>query len=305
MVPFPVSSPQDPFARISVRVGSATLWPTVRSTHELGNASYSLKQYAMDWFGHFGAPNKLYRTRPNRWEAYGPMTRLDVGSRSAFHGRDWSGAEAASLVTLGTHIELRVLNGHLGPMKTAAILRGISPVSAFDALALARRPLVDWNWSLQSGWLPNATQSRKLGHLRRGIHGKDSRRTARALEGFPVLRGWSLDCAGSNVPGRNAQRIRIALYRSLDLNTTLEIDIAQGKEPGTERRRQIPPGPMFSLRRAGIEGAQYFRSAPLKWAKILLNIGATTVEVTVPPGRSSLLEDRRTAHSILDVDYAR
>src|SRR5580698_5881510 len=76
LVPFPVHEVGAGTDQIDVRPATTDSWATVRSEHSLGGAHLRVKQYAMDWLGHFSAPNKLYSTRTGRWALYGPTAQI-------------------------------------------------------------------------------------------------------------------------------------------------------------------------------------------------------------------------------------
>ena len=78
LVPFPVHEIGIPEEKVEVRSGTAERWSTVRSERSLGAVRFAVKQYAMDWLGHFSAPNKLYSTRTGRWALYGPTRQVLV-----------------------------------------------------------------------------------------------------------------------------------------------------------------------------------------------------------------------------------
>jgi hypothetical protein len=296
LVPFPLFQLPGPTQNVTVRLGSRSVWPSVRTTHRRAGVTYTVKQYAMDWFGHFGAPNKMYCTRPDDWEPYGATTDLGLDPKSAFHGRDWTGSEAASLVTLGVHIELRVTAGALGQEGARQFFREVRPLNPIASRELSRRPLTDWNWTLQAESVPNSIQGERFSLLRWAPYQAGDRAEERSVEA-PKLQGWKPDSIGIPADPAGTRATTILLYRSEDLETTLELTLSRPSDsvaPGA-----IPQPPMFASPSSELDRIRIYRSPAFRWAKAFVGLGSTSAELTIPPGRSTPQGNERMVQSIV------
>lgn len=279
LVPFPVFVPPGSPESISVRLGTVSRWPSVRTTHRSSETSYSVKQYAMDFFGGFSGPNKLFTTTEARWASYAPITELDVGSGSAFHGQEWDGIEGASLVRLSTHVEIRVRTGRLGPRRAEQIFRDVSPLNAPDAIERASRALSVWNWSVASHDIPGSASNAE----RRGLlwsPGEAAR--GRGSGALKEARGWHLDSVAR--PGNGPSHVVRALWRSNDLHETLEIVRLPPGAPPSRGRSPLPP--LFDESLAPAEHIRGIRSSLLRSAWYLVDRAEDSLRVVIPPSRS-------------------
>lgn len=283
LVPFPVHEVALAVERIEVCPASTERWATVRSEHTLRGARFAVKQYAMDWFGHFSAPNKLYSTKTGHWALYGPTTQLPVDRGTAFHGFDWQGREAASLATLGMHVEVRALEGALGPEGAEEALRGIRPLDPERAKELAPRPLAAGNWSLQPGHsVPGSSAASPA--IRWTAIVDEAAREWGARVAPPALPGWSIDSLGVTGTHR-AGNLRL-LYRSADLHAVLEVVHAVGPT-AHHWTGQRPSPPLFEAAVCGVPGVLAMTAAPLDWSIYTTRAGDRSLKVVVPPGRST------------------
>jgi hypothetical protein len=289
LVRFPVFQTGDEPTEISVRPESGTKWSTVRSLQRDGSTIYSLKQYAMDYFGHFGAPNKLYTTKPDRWALYGPTVKLRAKDGSAFHGREWDGIEGASLVTHGIHAELRVVHGRLGAKRSQRILNSLVAVSDFEVHKYDSTPLCRWNWTL--GHL-NRRPARKnwVGQRIKWIlEPFGLQETIRGVLPFHSLTGWEFDCAGvSRTPVRPLVRF---FLRSKDRSTALEGTYSEGAHSKIPSAGGPMP-PMFEELDALPPQVWGMRSPMLRWARYRVSGPKGQLAVAIPPGRSIPSKDR-------------
>ncbi len=288
-VPFPVFAPPDRPLSITVRRGTRWRWPTVRTTHRVGSVFYSMKQYSMDYFGHFSAPNKLYTTKPETWAPYAPVTELDVGFGSAFHGSEWDGVEGGSLVAYATHIEIRVRKGSLGPMKMEQVFRGLAPPNNADALDRASRPLQAWNWSVSGRRIPRSPSNEGTVGLVWAPWGESRARSAVAGIGPTAIEGWRLDTIA--LRPRASQRIVRTLWRSADLNSVMETVRVPPTRPGLTRPWPLPP--LFNVPSSPQADVRGIRSSTLRWAYYEVSRLTGGLRVVIPPGWSEPRRDRR------------
>ncbi len=289
LVPFPLFVPRHRPLAVTVRRTSRRRWPTVRTTHRYGTVLYAMKQYAMDYFGHFSAPNKLYATTPQAWVPYAPITPLEVRHGSAFHGREWDRIEGGSLVSLGMHVEVRVHKGALGPRGMRAVLDGLSRWDRRDALARAGRPLSYWNWSVSRRRIPTASSNEETAGLVWRPWEGPGLAPATAPRTSAVIEGWRPDSVAYR-PGEG-RRIARALWRSEDLNAVLEVIRLPPRGSGASSGWPLPP--LFELPGAARPPVRGVRSRTLRWAYYEFDTGRETFRVVVPPGRSGVLRDRQ------------
>jgi hypothetical protein len=300
LVPFPVFVPGDPALTITTRPATRSRWASLRTTHQVESVRFSMKQYAMDYFGHFSAPNKLYTTKPDHWTTYAPITELGVGDGSAFHGREWDGVEGGSLVRLATHIEVRVQKGYLGPRKIERILGELSPLDRRDAVARASRPLSLWNWSVSGRRIPGSSQTAETSGLG-WIPGEST--YVRGSTGAPArttVQGWSLDSVAFR-PQDTRSTVR-TLWRSTDLNSVLEVTFIRDTHHAQSQLAPLPP--LFDCPLTITDRIRGIRSSVLRWAHYEVCHSTGTFRVVIPPGRSELTRDRHLLRE-LTVEWPR
>lgn len=297
LVRFPVFQTAGEPSEISIRPESRTEWSTVRTLHHEGSTVFSVKQYAMDYLGHFGAPNKLYMTKPDRWELYGPTVMLRVASGSAFHGREWDGIEGASLVTHGIHVEVRVLHGRMGAEGSERFLNSLAAVSDASVRKFDHMPLCLWNWTLRRPSNPptGADQTR---HRTRWIVDLGA---VRDLIGrgrsFPTIPRWSFDCAGIRRI-RGGPLIRFFL-RSEDRNTILEGAYSEGCRSSI-RGALWPHPPLFKELAKPALQVWGMRSPMMRWAHYLVSEPNRHLAIVIPPGSSISKKDRQLVQLLRD-----
>ena len=296
LVGFPLFRTWDTPSEILVRLETDEKWATVRSCHRVGSVDFTSKQYAMDYFGHFAAPNKLYTTKPDHWRVYGATSVLRVTAGSAFHGRECDGTEAASFVSHGVHVELRVKHGRLGPRRTGRFYSALVPVSKKVMRTFDLLPLRSWNWSLRHRRIPGAAASPATGSLQWSeytSHGLASLGVPRLPVAVP---GWIPDSLGLTRPGRGvAARM---LYRSHDRDSTLELLVERGPIR-TRGRSRSPRPPLFDERPVISRGITGRRSSLFQWAYYSGKASGTKFTLVIPPGRSEVASDRHLVDAVV------
>ena len=257
---------------------------------------FNAKQYAMDYFGHFGAPNKLYTTRPGRWQVYGFTSELQVAEGSAYHGREWDGTEGASFASHGIHVELRVKHGRLGPTRAERFLRGLVPVSRKVMRSYDRLPLTSWNWSLRHRRIPGGAANPAT-HSLQWSQSTSSGLASLGVQQPPLaVPGWRLDCLA--IARKDWGVSARLLYRSQDRNSILELVVDRGlRRTRVAGRRPRPP--LFDERPLIARGITGVRSRLLRWAYYFGNTHGTKFTVVIPPGRSETASDSHVVDGVV------
>ena len=304
LVPFPVSVPPGRAHEILVRPERGDVWSTVWSTHVTGSATIRVKQFAFDWLEHIGWPVNLWHTGlgEHRWDTYGPTTRLDVGPRSAFHGRDYERNEAGSLVIHTVHSEFRVTSGQLGPEAMAATFKETREALPKVASTLARRPLCLWNWSLRSGGFPLYRRPPTLSRYRwYSTHDLGSEAWGKPLS-IPDIPGWAFDSWGvANLPGGN--RSSCILLRSSDSHSVMKVTFSEGEPSGGTNAFSPPLSPLFQTTEQRVEGipVSSFTSPILETSVSRASLPTGVLEVTIPPGFAESRSDEEILTALIRV----
>lgn len=296
MVPFPVQSPPGKVEEISVRPESGEGWATVRSVHRVPDAVLRVKQLAFDWLEHFGWPVNLWHSGlgEHRWDTYGPTTHLEVGPPSAFHGRDYEGKEAGSLVSRTVHLEFRVIEGQLGPQGMADIFRETHDAASAVASVLAGRPLCLWNWVLTSGGIPMWHKRPSLSRFRwYGTYELGQEAWGEPLK-LPDIAGWRFDSWGvARLP--SGARTCCILLRSDSGHSVLSATYQEGIPSEISEGLSTPLAPLFrstETRSGGFPVGRFF-SSTLRVSVMRVELPSGNLDVIIPPG---IAEERTDEH---------
>ena len=304
LVPFPVSVPPGRVREILVRPERGDVWSTVWSTHVTGDVTFRVKQFAFDWLEYIGWPVNLWHTGlgEHRWDTYGRTTRLDVGPRSAFHGRDYERREAGSLVTHTVHSEFRITSGQLGPEAMAATFRETREALPEVASAVARRPLCLWNWSLRSGGFPLYRKPPTLSRFR----WYSTRDLGLEAWGEPLsipdIPGWTFDSWGvAGFPDES--RTCCILLRSSDGHSVMNVTFFEGEPSGIVTAFNAPLAPLFRSAEQEVDGfpASSFVSPTLETSISRATLPTGVVEVRIPPGFAEAQSDERILTTLIRV----
>jgi hypothetical protein len=288
IVPFPVHRPPGELETIAVRRNGPASWPSVRSVHRWGDARFRVKQFAYDLLAYFGWPQNLWfregEEAAERWDTYGRTTHLDVGPPSAFRGKDWEGAEAASLYSLGTHVEVRTLEGTLGPELTRDLLLETAGSVPPAARLLAARPLSEWNWTLRSGDSPRYRRP----PVPHGIVWE----AARGPTHPPSLEGWALSDVGFGRAPHHAGD-HYLLYRSSDRHSVLSVARLAGAVGARTGDLLRPRAPLFETVGGAGKGdaVEHLRSSAFGVEVLHSTFPGGAVQAVVPTGTAVASQD--------------
>lgn len=124
--------------RMTVRLEDGDVWGTVRFLTRQGGVLLRVKEFVYDWGFSHGNPINL---STGAWEAYRTPVSFPVQHDFVgFHGVDYSGKEAGSVVMHDTHVEVEVVEGELGVEGIRAFMATLSPVDPEVAEWIEAKP---------------------------------------------------------------------------------------------------------------------------------------------------------------------
>lgn len=304
-VPFALHRPVAPAERITVRGEGPSTWPTVRSEHRFRGTRLRLKQGIHPWGPSTFPPLLTYLAGGSgihHDHVYGPpLTVVRSGGTLAVHAGHYLGGEGGAAVLHMALLDLRVLEGRLGPDGLRAFLRGMSWASPLSS-SIHRRPLSRQAWNLRRGvpywddgpspggqrmrWSrPRGSASLPLG-VGRGVR-------------LPPLAGYRPDCMGIlSGPREVVQQVHLC-YRPTSGHFPLGVFIFQRRRP-PERRA----GPLYRTRTFELSGrpVRATTAIGLGSARLDARVGGLRVLATLPPPLrpSDSVRDLRNIAQILE-----
>ena len=286
LVPFPVFRPPGRATAIQVRPEGRDSWATVRGVHNFGAAKVSVKQFVWDLSADMGLPKNLYHNpQPGLLEPYGRITRLALRGGVGFHGTDYEGREAGSLVRLLVHIEIRVLEGSLGPAGMRAVLSRTQPMDPHQAIRLAERPFPLWSWSMRTGKPPWPKVPSPVARLKWYTDLEDGLQAWGRSPDVPVPNGHRFEALGVLRDPRHRHHECYLLYRSLNLDRLLEARFVKWGSRLAEAYSVARAGPLYAADSVRLRGARgvHIRSGVLSSAQVLLNLPSGQLWVAFAP----------------------